>query len=98
MSNQQQPEQQAQPTPSDVKQSVNPAKQKQEQGKQIKKSVAKMSSRKWGLFGLRSLSRSAELASQTLELSALKMRLDAEHDILSEYELSPEELQSLMNE
>lgn len=95
-------EEQAQPTPSDVKQSVSPdkekAKRKIEDKKKVKKQVAKMSSRKWSFFGLRSTSNGLEEAAKTFELTMLKMRLDAESDILEEYELSPEELGEMLSD
>ncbi len=88
-----QPEQQAAPTPADVKASV-----KKKQVKVVKRSIAKAALRKWGFFGARSLSKGLEYGGQTFELSMLKLRLDKEAEILEEYELSAEELQTLMDE
>jgi len=84
---------QATPTAADVKSSV-----KKKQVKVVKRSIAKAALRKWGFFGARSLSKGLEYGGQTFELSMLKLRLDKEAEILEEYQLSPEELQTIMDD
>ncbi len=94
---QEQPEQQANPSPSDVKASVDnhAAKTKAAQSATVRKAVAVQEQRSWGFFGARSLSKAAEYGGETIELKFLRKKLREQAKILEEFELTPEELASM---
>ncbi len=92
-------EEQAQPTPADVKQSVKPeTKQKEEAGKTIRKAVAKQNQREWGFFGARAFSKACEYGGETLELKMLRRKLREQSEILDEFALTPEELAAMTSD
>ncbi len=100
-SNQDDQQQSGQPSPQDVKSSVenkSSAKAKAEQVATVKKAVAKQSKRQWGFFGARSGSNACEYWMQGFELAGLRFKLEQEAAILEEFQLTPEELGAMTSD